>query len=78
MSSEPASFDDSAANDRSYSDDVAPVPIGLTSDRMAAEAIALDTMRSAVVTSMPANIPANFEPDDLDVPAFLRKRNEVM
>jgi hypothetical protein len=27
-------------------------------------------MRSAIVT--------NFEPDDLDVPAFLRKRNEVM
>jgi len=29
-----------------------------------------DNLRSAVVT--------NFEQDDLDVPAFLRKRNEVM
>ena len=32
--------------------------------------ISLDTMRSAMV--------ANFEQDDLDVPAFLRKRGEVM
>ena len=35
-----------------------------------AEVISLDTMRSAMV--------ANFEQDDLDVPAFLRKRGEVM
>jgi cell division protein FtsZ len=34
------------------------------------EVISLDTMRSAIV--------ANFEQDDLDVPAFLRKRGEVM
>jgi cell division protein FtsZ len=34
------------------------------------EVISLDTMRSAMV--------ANFEQDDLDVPAFLRKRGEVM
>jgi cell division protein FtsZ len=34
------------------------------------EVISLDTMRSAMV--------ANFEQDDLDVPAFLRKRAEVM
>jgi len=78
MSSEPASFDDSAANERNYAGEVAPVPMGLTSDRMVAEAISLDTMRSAVVSTMPANMPANFESDDLDVPAFLRKRNEVM
>jgi hypothetical protein len=36
----------------------------------AGEVISLDTMRSAMV--------ANFEQDDLDVPAFLRKRGEVM
>ena len=36
----------------------------------APEVISLDTMRSAMV--------ANFEQDDLDVPAFLRKRGEVM
>jgi cell division protein FtsZ len=35
-----------------------------------AEVISLDTMRSAMV--------ANFEQADLDVPAFLRKRGEVM
>jgi len=35
-----------------------------------AEVISLDTMRNAIV--------ANFEQDDLDVPAFLRKRGEVM
>jgi hypothetical protein len=29
-----------------------------------------DNLRGAIVT--------NFEQDDLDVPAFLRKRNEVM
>jgi hypothetical protein len=34
------------------------------------EVISLDTMRSAMV--------ANFEQQDLDVPAFLRKRGEVM
>ncbi len=34
------------------------------------EVMSLDSMRSAMV--------ANFEQDDLDVPAFLRKRGEVM
>jgi hypothetical protein len=34
------------------------------------EVISLDIMRNAMV--------ANFEQDDLDVPAFLRKRGEVM
>jgi cell division protein FtsZ len=42
------------------------VPMALPSG----EAVSLDTMRSAMV--------ANFEQDDLDVPAFLRKRGEVM
>jgi cell division protein FtsZ len=35
-----------------------------------ADVISLDTMRNAMVS--------NFEQNDLDVPAFLRKRNEVM
>jgi hypothetical protein len=35
-----------------------------------ADVISLETMRSAMV--------ANFEQADLDVPAFLRKRGEVM
>ena len=38
--------------------------------RAGGEVISLDTMRTAMV--------ANFEQDDLDVPAFLRKRGEVM
>jgi cell division protein FtsZ len=44
------------------------VPPAIT--QAAGEVISLDTMRSAMV--------ANFEQDDLDVPAFLRKRGEVM
>jgi len=43
-------------------------PVGM--NRSEADVISLDTMRSAMV--------ANFEQDDLDVPAFLRKRGEVM
>jgi cell division protein FtsZ len=39
-----------------------------------AEVISLDSMRNSVLT----NLSANFEQDDLDVPAFLRKRNDVM
>jgi cell division protein FtsZ len=75
MSSEPTAFEDDTTNDRvmndrAYADDIAPVPMAHVSDRMAGEVVSLDTMRSAVVP--------NFEQDDLDVPAFLRKRNEVM
>ena len=39
-----------------------------------AEVISLDSMRSSVLT----NLSANFEQEDLDVPAFLRKRSDVM
>jgi len=60
-------------DDRSYVDDVAPMPIAHASDRVA-EVVSLDSMRSSVLP----NMVANFEQDDLDVPAFLRKRNEVM
>jgi hypothetical protein len=55
-------------------DDVAPVPPANSSDHAAAEVVSLDSMRSNVLTSMPGN----FEQDDLDVPAFLRKRHDVM
>jgi cell division protein FtsZ len=44
-----------------------PIPVAVN---LSGDAISLDTMRSAMV--------ANFEQDDLDVPAFLRKRGEVM
>jgi hypothetical protein len=64
--------DSSMTDDRAYAEDVAPTMHA--SDRLAGDVISLDSMRdnlrSAVVT--------NFEQDDLDVPAFLRKRNEVM
>ena len=62
--------EDSTMDDRSYADDVTPMPMSHTSDRVADDVISLDSMRSGVVT--------NFQQDDLDVPAFLRKRNEVM
>jgi cell division protein FtsZ len=50
--------------------DVAPAPMTHASEQLAGDVISLDAMRGAMVT--------NFEQDDLDVPAFLRKRNEVM
>jgi hypothetical protein len=55
--------------DRAYADDVTPVAVA-QAERVSADVISLESMRSAMVT--------NFEPDDLDVPAFLRKRNDVM
>ncbi|MGC1449073.1 MAG: cell division protein FtsZ [Candidatus Sulfotelmatobacter sp.] len=68
---EPVLSDASITEDRMYPDDVAPVPRAHAPEHgLGGEAISLDTMRSAIVT--------NFEQDDLDVPAFLRKRNEVM
>jgi hypothetical protein len=33
---------------------------------------------SDISTNMVTNMATHFEQDDLDVPAFLRKRNEVM
>jgi len=45
-------------------------PLHQPMSRAGGEVISLDTMRGAMV--------ANFEQDDLDVPAFLRKRGEVM
>ena len=60
----------SLPDDRPYVDDMAPAPSSHASDHVAADVISLDTMRNAMVT--------NYQQDDLDVPAFLRKRNEVM
>ncbi len=56
--------------DRAYADDVTPVAMAQAAERVSADVISLESMRSSMVT--------NFEPDDLDVPAFLRKRNDVM
>jgi cell division protein FtsZ len=70
--SEDHSFDDRShrdhsQEDRSYVEEATPV--AQAPDR-SAEVIALETMRNAMVN--------NFEQNDLDVPAFLRKRNDVM
>jgi cell division protein FtsZ len=62
--------EDSMTDDRPYVDDMAPAPTSHASDHVAADVISLDTMRNAMVT--------NYQQDDLDVPAFLRKRNDVM
>jgi len=56
-------------DDRPVSDEPAPVAMG-----QAAEPTSLDSMRTSVLN----NMSGNFEQDDLDVPAFLRKRNDVM
>jgi cell division protein FtsZ len=56
--------------ERGFVADAIPVAMAHASDRNGGDAMSLDSMRGAMV--------ANFEPDDLDVPAFLRKRNEVM
>jgi hypothetical protein len=45
-----------------------PSPVAMA--HAGSDVISLDSMRHAMV--------ANFEQDDLDVPAFLRKRGEVM
>jgi cell division protein FtsZ len=63
-------MESSMSEDNSYVDEVAAVPTSHVSDHVSADVISLDTVRSSIVT--------NFEQDDLDVPAFLRKRNEVM
>ena len=60
----------SMSENRANADDVAALAMAQPGDRQAGELISLDSMRGAIVT--------NFEQDDLDVPAFLRKRNDVM
>jgi len=59
--------------DRTFVPDPAPAVIAQAVERVA-DPVPLDAMRTGVLN----NMVANFEQDDLDVPAFLRKRNEVM
>jgi cell division protein FtsZ len=78
---ESASPEESMVNDRVYVDDMAPVPLAHASDHLAGEVVSLDSMRDNIHLNMHDNMRnsvANYEKDDLDVPAFLRKRNEVM
>ena len=60
------------ADDRHFMEESAPsvAPVA----EQVAEVVSLDSMRTSVLS----NMAANFEQDDLDVPAFLRKRNDVM
>jgi hypothetical protein len=69
--SEPDMSHEQTCDDRAFIEQPAPLQ---TSEQASADVISLDSMRSGVLT----NLSANFEQDDLDVPAFLRKRNEVM
>jgi len=69
---EPDMSHEQMVDDRHFTDD--PAPAVAPAAEQAAEVISLDAMRSNVLT----NMAANFEQDDLDVPAFLRKRNDVM
>jgi cell division protein FtsZ len=71
--SEPDMPHQQMSDDRSFMEEPAPAMVPAT-EQVAADVISLDSMRSSVLT----NLAANFEQDDLDVPAFLRKRNDVM
>jgi cell division protein FtsZ len=57
------------SDDRAFADE-APVPVAQMPDCPVGDVVSLETMRSAMVS--------NFEQNDLDVPAFLRKRNDLM
>src|SRR5436309_1602684 len=71
MMAEPTMSRERMSDDHSF---IEEPPHSSASEQVAAEAVSLDAMRSSVLT----NLAANFEQDDLDVPAFLRKRNDVM
>ena len=71
--SEPDMAHEQMSDDRPFREEPAPA-VSRSSEQAAGEVISLDSMRSGVLT----NMAANFEQDDLDVPAFLRKRSDVM
>ncbi|HEY1679698.1 MAG TPA: cell division protein FtsZ [Candidatus Sulfotelmatobacter sp.] len=60
---------DASADDHTFDGEDSPIASAQVVQRDP-EAVALETMRNALAN--------NFEQNDLDVPAFLRKRNEVM
>jgi cell division protein FtsZ len=64
---------DRKVSDRPYANEVAPAA-NFMSDSVAADVIAGEPTRATVLP----NMMSNFEQDDLDVPAFLRKRSDVM
>jgi cell division protein FtsZ len=62
-------FDDNSSADRSYLADAAPTGLGY---------VAPHAGESFPHTPVHNPMPADFEHDDLDVPAFMRRRNDVM
>ena len=70
--SEPDRSREQLDDDRQFMDESAPSVAPAL--EQVAEVVSLDSMRTSVLS----NMAANFEQDDLDVPAFLRKRNDVM
>ena len=70
--SEPDRSPERLDDDRHFMDESAPSVAPAL--EQVAEVVSLDSMRTSVLS----NMAANFEQDDLDVPAFLRKRNDVM
>jgi cell division protein FtsZ len=70
--SEPDMSHERLLDDRSFMDE--SIPSATPATEQVAEAVSLDSMRTSVLS----NMAVNFEQDDLDVPAFLRKRNDVM
>jgi cell division protein FtsZ len=65
----------SPASDAAFMDDVpGPASSAPAADVISFDSLSRDSMHNGVLTTMPSN----FEPDDLDVPAFLRRRNDVM
>jgi cell division protein FtsZ len=61
------------AGDRPFAPEAVPAVMAQSAERVA-DPVPLEAMRGGVLNNMMANLSA----DDLDVPAFLRKRNEVM
>ena len=65
--------DDQVVDDAGYVEEI-PAPVEHAAEVISLDSVSRDIVRNGVLT----NMGGNFEQDDLDVPAFLRKRNEVM
>jgi cell division protein FtsZ len=72
-----ADVSEEVGDDRPYMPE--PTPIEMMHNDRGADVIPVDSMRSAFPAPMANNYePANYPQDDLDVPAFMRKRSDVM
>jgi hypothetical protein len=67
---EPAPFEPEPAPERIMREESVPVEPVAGLQQVSPEVASLDALRTAMVS--------NFEQNDLDVPAFLRKRGDVM